>query len=350
MFFSERAARDTSSAFDRSRLAALYLDRAREMGSFADFQRAEEMAQASLRLRESHNAGSYVLLASALMGQHRFSEAMRAAARADMLEPGLVSHRALIGEIAIELGDYDLARAVFDSLKRERLSDAASLRLARWYEISGQPKAADARLRATLAEWKRVPDISPANLGWLYARLGDLALKDGQLARADSDLTAGLAIAPNDHRLLSTAARLELRRGNPAKAIEFAERAIFIVMDPATLGTLSDALEADGNKEKAAEYAAVMRTVAFADTSAFPHRTWSLWMLDHDRDVKQVLRVAAAELRQRRDVYGWDLYAWALHKAGRQREAADAMRQALRMGTRDELLSRHAAAILGAVR
>ena len=58
-----------------------------------------------------------------------------------------------------------------------------------------------------------------------------------------------------------------------------------------------------------------------------------------------MLAHAASELQVRRDVHGYDVYAWALHKAGRDAEARVAMRQALRLGTEDRLLEAHAKAI-----
>jgi hypothetical protein len=47
----------------------------------------------------------------------------------------------------------------------------------------------------------------------------------------------------------------------------------------------------------------------------------------------------------RRDIYGYDLAAWAYHKAGRHAEARAMMVHALRLGTVDPLLTAHARAI-----
>ena len=58
-----------------------------------------------------------------------------------------------------------------------------------------------------------------------------------------------------------------------------------------------------------------------------------------------MLAQAEAELTTRRDVYGWDLYAWALHHSGRDAEARVAMREALRWGTEDVALHAHATAL-----
>ena len=75
------------------------------------------------------------------------------------------------------------------------------------------------------------------------------------------------------------------------------------------------------------------------------HRAWSLFLLDHDRRVPDVLARVRAELATRKDVYGYDLLAWALQKAGRNGEARDAMTKALALGTDDPLLRHHASEI-----
>jgi len=85
--------------------------------------------------------------------------------------------------------------------------------------------------------------------------------------------------------------------------------------------------------------------VALLGQSGPFHRAWSLHLLDRGRHVPDVLRRAEEELRTRRDVYGWDVYAWALHASGRMREAAAAMDSALALGTRDPLLLGHARVI-----
>lgn len=346
-FYAGRAARDPIGAADRSRLGALYLDRARAMGSYEDVKRAEAMARESLRLREAHNTATHALLASALMAQHRFAEALAAAERADAAEPGVVSYRALIGEIAAELGDYDRARAVFDSLRRESLSDAATLRLARWDELSGHVDWAERRFRAVLAEWQRDPGVSAGQRAWLHVRLAELAMKTARWGAADSAIAAGLRAKPGDDRLLGTAARLAAARGRWREAIDVGERAIANRMEPAVIAALSDAYAARGDSGRAAQCAAVMRTVAIgSSTPDFPLREWSLWMLDHALDVERVLHLARAQVRTRHDVYTYDLYAWALYKSGRFADARDAMRQALRIGTEDRLIERHAAEIM----
>jgi predicted Zn-dependent protease len=84
---------------------------------------------------------------------------------------------------------------------------------------------------------------------------------------------------------------------------------------------------------RAREYARVA-AVAASQESGSMHRAWSLFQLDQGSDPAPIAAEAAADLRTRRDVYGYDLLAWALHRQGRHAEARRAMAGALRMGTR----------------
>src|SRR5689334_21861466 len=83
VFYQKRVARDPIGAADRARLAALYLQRARETGDFEDYRRAEDLARRSLALRVTHNSYTYAILTAALLAQHRFTEALAAASALD---------------------------------------------------------------------------------------------------------------------------------------------------------------------------------------------------------------------------------------------------------------------------
>jgi hypothetical protein len=75
------------------------------------------------------------------------------------------------------------------------------------------------------------------------------------------------------------------------------------------------------------------------------HRGWALFLLDRHRRVPEMLARTRAELVERKDVYGYDVAAWALHQAGRDRQAQALSDSALTLGTRDGLLHFHAGMI-----
>jgi tetratricopeptide (TPR) repeat protein len=347
-FYAGRVARDPIGAADRSRLAGLYLQRARETADFEDYRRAERLARRSLALRISHNENTYALLAGALLAQHRFTEAYAAARALNRRAPGVAGHRALLAEIALELGRYDEARASFDSLWPARHELAVAPRLARWAELTGETDLARRLLGAALAQAKTRRDLPPEQLAWFHLRVGDLALRTGRLAEAEFAFRAGLEVFPGDHRLLAGLARLEASRARWRRAIDYGDSAVALVPDPATFGLVSDAYAALGDSSAAAEYAHAMEVAVLGQPGQW-HRAWSLYLLDHNRRIPEVLARVQDELRTRRDVYGFDLLAWALHKAHRDHEAKHAMDRALELGTVDPQLRRHAGAIAAAL-
>lgn len=343
-FFERRVAADPIGAADRARLAALYLQRGRETGDFGDYRRAERLARRSLALRVAHNANTYGTLTAALLAQHRFVEARAAARALTAQEPGVPRHQAGLAEIDLELGRYGEARALFDSMWPARHDLAVATRLARWAELTGRTDLARRLLEQALTDARGRADLPAEQLAWFHLRVGDLALRHGRLEDAGWALRAGLAVRPGDYRLLAALARLEAARGRWRRAVAYGEDAIAAVPDPATFGLISDAYQALGDSGAAAQYAHAME-VAVAGQPGQWHRAWSLFLLDHDRRVPEVLAKAREELATRHDIYGYDLVAWALHKEHRDREARAAMVRALALGTDDPQLRAHAAAI-----
>jgi len=110
------------------------------------------------------------------------------------------------------------------------------------------------------------------------------------------------------------------------------------------LALLADTWRAAGDTGRAAEYAGALET-AVSLVPGDLHRAWELFRLDHGGEAGAAARRALSSLRHRRDVYGFDLAAWALYRAGRPREAWTFASLALSRGTRDGLLPYHAGRI-----
>jgi tetratricopeptide (TPR) repeat protein len=250
-FYRARAGRDPHGAADRAQLARLYLARARETGDYGDLVRAEETARGSLKLRRDRNGPAFAILASSLMGQHRFPEALEVAERLVALDSGSTAARATLGEIQLELGRYTEAARTFGTVAMRRSDPAVAPRYALWEELRGHPEAARRLLREARDAARRLHGAPAEQLAWFQLRLGDLALRYGRLDEAQAELGAGLEGAPGDYRLLGAMARLELARGRPRAAMAYGERAVARVLDPVTLGTLYDAHVAAGDPDGA---------------------------------------------------------------------------------------------------
>lgn len=343
-FYTSRAERDPYSGGDRSALALLYLQRSRETGSHDDVVRAERFSRESLRVRDRQNTMTWAVLAASLLEQHRFAEARDAARTLVEEDPANPAFRSYLAEIELELGNYDEAGRLFTSLEASSQHLDVAPRMARWLELNGRTEEARALLHTALERASGAVTLSREQLAWFHLRIGDLELRHGRPDRAEEAFQAGLTIMPDDYRLLAAMARTAAAREEWDDALGYGERVIGQLLDPGTLGLMSEVHQARGDRASADEYAGVMRTAIQEQTTGF-HREWALFLLDRGEDPTDLLRQAERDLAQRPDIYGHDLHAWALYRQGRHREAAAAMERAMRLGTEDARLFYHSGMI-----
>jgi tetratricopeptide (TPR) repeat protein len=335
---------DTGSALVLGQLAALHAQRARETGQFGDYGIAETYARHSLARRTQRNGATAATLISVLLAQHRFLDAMQVADELVRREPDIPPYHAIRGEVALELGRYDVARESFMHVWPHRAQPAIAPRVARWLEVTGRVPEARRLLTDAMAQVRSRRDVPRESQAWFSLRLGDLEWRSGHARAAAAAYTEGLAVRPGDPRLLTAMALLAAHQQQGSAARTWAERAVAAQPEVTTLLALARASEAAEDTAQARAAATAVATLV--DTTAgLPHRDWLLWQLDHGQQVPAILRLALDDLVVRQDVYGFDLVAWALHCSGRDHEAQDMMQRALAMGTRDPLLQRHAAAI-----
>jgi len=343
-FYERVARRDPTGGMALGQLALFYMRRARATGDYQDVLRSESAARKSLGNRGAHNTRARQALAASLLSEHRFGDALGVAQDLAGRDASSAAFRASVGEIQMELGHYDDARASFASVAGNTSDLSVAPRLARWLELEGHPDSAYRLMNASLLAVVDRRDVPAEQKAWFWLRLGDLQLRRGRIGEAAIDYQNGLAVHPDDYRLLTATAKLEGARHEWRKAIDFGERAVAVSFDPATLGVMSDAWAALGDSAKANEYAHAMEIAVSKQATAY-HREWSLFLLNHGLRVPEVLAKTREELRTRQDIYGYDALAWALHASGRDGEARDAMHHALALGTQDAMLFYHAAII-----
>jgi tetratricopeptide (TPR) repeat protein len=341
--YDRRIQEDPSSAIDRFTLARLLFTRSRNTGSTIDLERAEKLVRESITERTQRNYQAFELLSSLLMAQHKFADARTVAMQADSLDPNNPSHLALLGEIELELGDYDAAARHFNAVSYDGRNFTTGARVARWYEVTGRIARARLFLQRAIVAVDRRDDLPREQVAWFHYRLGELELRVGDVNAADSAFLRGLARNPDDVRILGGLSRSALARNEWQKAIDYGERATAIQLDPSTLGAISVAYGKLGDTAQSSSYARAMSVSALEQPGVI-HRAWGMFLLDHGtpQDRADVLKRARRELRDRRDVYGHDLMAWALYRDGQIENARKQMRLALSQNTEDVMLTQHA--------
>lgn len=343
-FFTARAARDPYGAGDRARVASLLLARARATGRYEDLVSAEESARTSLALRRDRNRGGTLVLTNALMGQHRFREALVQAEQVELEDSTDMTIASLTGEILLELGCYHDAARRFARIGTTTTNLAAQMRVVRWREVTGDVSGAHRLLLDARARAEHAFGLSREQRAWFELRVAEFDFRYGNEREGSRALARGLAVSPGDYRLHAVAARYALSRGDWNDAADHAGQSLDTHFDPAALALLAQAERGRGDSS-AANRAIDAMVLAIRSQPGAWHRAWSLALLDAGREIPEVLAQSRRDLEDRHDVYAWDLQAWALHRTGDDAGAREAMAHALATGIRDPQVLAHAAAI-----
>lgn len=346
--WEERVRNDPRDHLSLTTLASIYIRKARDCSDHTLYDKADDAFRRALVILPSH-AAARIGLAHVTCARHRFSEGLTLAEAVYRDHPEEAESLAVIADARLELGDYAGAeRAVreLDAKASKPTPPAVLARQARLAELHGNPDAA-VKLLTTAAEESRRADEGKEAGAWFQMRLGEILASQGKLAEAAAHLDAALTDHPKYLAALVVLAAVRAAEGNFTEAIALYERAATITPDVAVLAALADLYARNGQEFLAKAH---RDAVEAADTDATPFgRVLVLYYCDHDRKLTRALDLARREFAERKDVYGYDALAWALHKNGMPRDAEAAAVEALKLGTRDAMLHYHAGMIAAAL-
>ena len=329
-----------------SQLGAAYVQQARVTADPSLYGKAEGAFAESLRLRPQGNDAALAGQASLAAAQHEFTEAVRLCDRA--LAVNAYSSAALAVKVdgLVELGRYADSRKVLDRLLRLRPGVDSFSRASYALELQGDVDGARAALERALGVAQ-----APADQAFVDYYLGELAWNSGDTAAAarsyDDALTADPAYVPP----LAGRARAKAARGDVEGALADYRAAVARQPQPGTLVELGELLEANGRTDEAEQQYAVVRATQqlYAASGQVVDAELALFEADHGDPAAAVRLAERAHTARPDSIIAQDAYAWALHAAGRDREALPLARAALRTGLRSASLSYHLGVVEDAV-
>lgn len=343
-------ARIAANATDYSSTLALidaYLARVRASGDLSDIGRAETALDRARSLAPVGDVGLLLREGLVAFTSHDFTGARDAAAELLRRDPGNESGVALFGDASIELGDE--AAGIESYLELEPIATAPVFsRLARYSLLIGDVDAAETQMRSALDA--AIRQGFPDQVASYRFQLAEFMRGENRIDEAAAEYEAVLDVLPEHAAARAGLARVREAQGRRAEAIELLERTTAALPSPQFVAELGDLYALDGDAGRAADsYALVERIAEVAmATGGVYDRQLVLFLADHDLRPDEAVRLAEAELATRKDVFGYDAYAWALYKAGRIDAAADAAAEALRLGTPDGRILYHAGMIAAA--
>lgn len=330
-------------------LGQLYLEQARRTGDLSAYTRADSALDRALELFPT-DPEARVLLATARYSVHDFSSALQIASRVYAEDPTRLEALVVVGDAQLSLGRYDAAEGSYRTVAASA-PDApeVQVRLARLAFLRDDPD--EARRLADSAARGAAAIATGPGLAWYRVFEGQVAFDEGRYADAERSYLKAIEAYPTSAPGHAGLGRTLAALGRAGEAIDQYLMATGILPDPGWLATLGDLYAITGRRELAdRQYATVqaIATLAVANGQIY-NRQLALFYADHAIHRRRALRLASRELKVRRDVQGWDAYAWALFANGRYAGARAASDRALVLGTPDPNLWYHAGMISAAI-
>jgi tetratricopeptide (TPR) repeat protein len=327
-------------------LGQLYMQRGRQTGDVQTYLQAEKAVNQALALAPD-DAGVRLQLAGVRYTTHDFSGALDLAQRILGQTPDSASARIIVGDAQMETGQYALASDAYTKVaSTSPNAPAIEVRQARLAFIEG--KTEEARRLAALAQDDAIASaLGGPDLAFYEAFRGQVEFDTGHYDRAAALYNAALEEAPDYYVALAGLAKTRAAQGHRDDAITLYERAVKIIPQPEFVAALGDLYALNGDKVKAnLEYGTVgvIAKLAAINRQVY-NRQLALFDADHARSPEEALRLSETELQVRKDVYGYDTYAWALYRNHRFADARVAEDRALATGTVDAKLLYHSGLI-----
>ncbi|MET9338712.1 tetratricopeptide repeat protein [Nonomuraea sp. NPDC003804] len=321
-----------------ARLGAAYVQEARITSDPTLYARAQQALDRAAALAPGDPAtltGGAALAAA----RHDFAGAVRLADRAIAANPYGATAYGVLADAATQLGRYDAAAKAADRMIALRPGVSAYTRAAYAAELRGDPAQARRLLNYALLD-----AYAPEDVAYCRYSLGELSLHAGDVAAAAEQYQLALDAAPAFAPALAGRARAAALSGQLPRALDDYATLVARLPMPQYIIEYGETLAAAG-RDPAPQWRLLAAQRTLMDAAAVKDDlTWAEFEADHGSPAKAVA-YARAEYARHPNLSAADALAWALHRAGRDREALPYAVAATSTGWRNALVLRHRAAI-----
>lgn len=292
----------------------------------------------------TENPGAYdaLRLRGAIeLSLHRFREAREVGQQARDMRPDDAWNYGVIGDAAIELGDYDEAFKNFDTMMDLRPTAAAYARVAYARELTGNLAGAEEAMQAALAS---APVQDPEARAWYSTQLGELHLKRGDLQVAERAFRQAQFFYPHYPLASVGLGKVLVASHDDDGALDLFVEQLARTPTLDLAARIGDLHSRAGRADRAEHYYKLAEDLA-GPAPAQTEANLALFLAERGRRLPDAVELAENVARVRHDINTEHALAWAYFRVGRIEDADKAMVRALRTGSRDETLLAHAAAI-----
>ncbi|MGH7909285.1 MAG: tetratricopeptide repeat protein, partial [Thermodesulfobacteriota bacterium] len=246
----------------------------------------------------------------------------------------------------IELGQYENAKKAYETMVSLGPGLDSYSRISYMRELMGDVKGAIQAMKKAIEEGiKR--NLPRENVAWAQYILGELYFNTGDLKKAGEQYQASLKNYDNYYYALAGLGKARASEKNYGEAIELYKKAIGIIPLPLFVSSLGDVYKKTGNMKEAKKQYDLVEYIGLLSkiNKVIYNRELALFYADHDMKLDEAFEQARKELEVRKDIYTYDTLAWALYKNNEPKEALEASKESLSLGTKDANLFFHAGMI-----
>lgn len=323
-------------------LADAFMQKARETADSAYYRRAE-LAFERARALDAADVSATVGLARVHGARHEFEKSIEWARRALEVDPKNAGAYGLLGDAALELGDYEAATEHYQQMLDLRPDISSYSRSAHLLFVTG-----DSRRAAWLMDRAIKAGAGYAeNTAWCRAQLALMHLNTGNFLAAEQVVEQAMSLAPSNYHVLFAQGRVRAARKAYAGAIDSYRRASAIAPQHEVIVALGQLHVVTGDRASADQQWSLVETIDKLNKANGVTGDLQLarFLADLDRRLPEALAIAQAEYKRRPNVFAADTLAWAYYKNGRYADAKRAIAKALAHRTPDASFLFHAGMI-----
>lgn len=345
-FWQARIAANARDDIAWTYLGDLFEIKGRQTGDVSNYTSARDAYATALDIAPG-SAAAAIGAARIYSTLHDFLGAQAAATAVLEADPYATGALAILFDASLEMGQLDIAQDALTLLLERTQTPAVVGRQARLAFVRGDTPGALELSNQAVLDATNAGDPAASIAFYKYAH-AEYALLAGDLDAASAGYEAALTVLPGYPLALFGEGRVAYARGDIDRAIALVEAAVAALPRPDMVAYLGDLYAIYGRPtDAAAQYDTVefIHALAAQDDARVYDREYVGFLADHGRATAIAVDLATSELAARKDVYGYDALAWALHAAGRDADALVNARIALAGGTQDARLLIHAGLI-----
>lgn len=281
-------------------------------------------------------------LAEVAQSRHDSDKTAKFAAQALGFDAKNAAAHGLLGDLAMDRGDYDEAYNDYQAMMDAKPDLSSWSRGANLLWVTGNGSKAMWLMERAIKAGAPFAE----NTAWCRAKYAMMLFNDGAYVPAEMVLKPALAADSHNVDILFAAARVAAARQDLKTATAYYQKILEAGVQPEALAALGDLQAVQGDKEAAEKYYG-QADAAFVDALAkgkIDPLAAALYYADHDRHLNEAFKIAQ-ENQKTENILDADTVAWVLFKHGDAAPAAEVMERALSRNTADAAMAYHAGMI-----